>query len=52
MGIPLISIPFLLDQHSRANTIEEKKVGKKLDLNSLTEAKVLSTIQEVLKNPM
>ena len=48
-AVPTIAIPFLGDQTGNAKRMEQKKIGKYLDLKSLTGEKLKATIQEVLK---
>ncbi|CAG9799732.1 unnamed protein product [Chironomus riparius] len=48
--IPTIVIPFLGDQYSNAERMEKMKIGKHLELHTLTEEKLKATIHEML-NP-
>ena len=47
--VPTIVIPFLGDQTGNAKRMEQQKIGKHLELKSLTEVKLKSTILEMLK---
>lgn len=50
-GVPVIVIPHAFDQHRNARFYEEKGVGIRLELNTLSESGVLAAILEVLYNP-
>lgn len=47
--VPIIAIPFVGDQGLNAKRVEIKGIGKRLELNGLTESQFASTIREVLK---
>jgi len=47
--VPTVVIPFLGDQTGNAKRMEHRKIGKHLELKSLTEEKLKSTILEMLK---
>lgn len=48
-GVPMIVIPFLVDQHLNAKIVEKKRIGKRLELDGLKESELLALIEEVLK---
>lgn len=48
-SVPLIVIPFLGDQDANANRIVRREIGLHLELHSLTEAKLLAAINEMMK---
>ncbi|KAG5678232.1 hypothetical protein PVAND_007924 [Polypedilum vanderplanki] len=47
--VPTIVIPFLADQDGNAKRMEQRNFGKHLDLNSLSEEKLRTTIHEMVK---
>lgn len=51
-GVPVIGIPFFVDQLSNVHNIVNKKLGVRLTLEGLTEDIVYETVTEVLNNPM
>lgn len=46
--VPMIVIPFMIDQASNAKMIVEKGIGQRIDLYSLSETKLMDIINEVL----
>jgi len=48
-AVPTIVIPFLGDQDSNARRMEQRKIGKHLELHTLTEEKLKAAIHEMLK---
>ncbi|CAG9799735.1 unnamed protein product [Chironomus riparius] len=48
-AVPTIVIPFIGDQPANAKRMEQKEIGKHLELKSLTSEKLKSTILEMLK---
>ncbi|XP_050533047.1 UDP-glycosyltransferase UGT4-like isoform X2 [Daktulosphaira vitifoliae] len=48
---PLIGIPFFGDQHMNMRIVEEKGFGKMIDIQTINEESLLSSIIEVLENP-
>ncbi|KAJ8030023.1 UDP-glucuronosyltransferase 2C1 [Holothuria leucospilota] len=51
-GVPMVIIPLLGDQVTHAARVQKKGMGLMLDKGNITEENLLSTIQEVLQNPM
>lgn len=49
-GTPVLAVPLFVDQFSNSGNVLDLGVGKVVDLDSLTEAKLLSSIQEILQN--
>ncbi|XP_050537199.1 UDP-glycosyltransferase UGT4-like [Daktulosphaira vitifoliae] len=49
---PLIGIPFFGDQHMNMRIVEEKGFGRMIDIFTMNEESLLSTIKDVLENPM
>lgn len=49
-GIPILAIPLFGDQISNAALVKELGVGEMLDLFTLTETSLMSSVQELLKN--
>lgn len=49
-GVPMVAIPFVNDQISNANRIEELGIGKKLRLFSCSRKKLYVSVQAVLQN--
>lgn len=47
--VPMVVIPFMIDQGSNAERMKQLRVGSTLDLNTLTEAKLAEAIDEMLK---
>lgn len=50
-GVPVVVIPHMFDQHRNARFYEEKGVGVRLELSTLSERVLLGAIREVLENP-
>lgn len=50
-GVPVIAIPIYLDQKANAIRMENKFLGKRLDLATITVDGLYEAIQEVLSNP-
>lgn len=48
-GVPTVVIPFLGDQDANARRMERRKIGKHLELHTITEEKLKSAIMEMLK---
>lgn len=51
-GVPLIGIPFFMDQKNNAVKIESKMIGKKVSFYTVTEDILYEAIREILQNPM
>ncbi|KAJ3648850.1 hypothetical protein Zmor_020621 [Zophobas morio] len=51
-GVPMICVPFIVDQHINAKLIIEKKLGLSIDFTRITSGYVLQTVREVLDNPV
>ncbi|GJQ80789.1 hypothetical protein Trydic_g9380 [Trypoxylus dichotomus] len=49
-GVPVIGIPFFMDQINNARKVESKGIGKKVDFPTLTAEGLHKTIQEILQN--
>ncbi|KAI4466755.1 UDP-glucosyltransferase [Holotrichia oblita] len=50
-GVPVVAIPIYLDQKANAIRMENKLLGKRLDLRTITVEALYEAIQEVLINP-
>lgn len=50
-GVPIVGMPIFADQMINVNLIVKEGWGMKVDLGSLDEDNLFSTIQEVLRNP-
>ncbi|XP_019868140.2 UDP-glycosyltransferase UGT5 isoform X2 [Aethina tumida] len=51
-GVPIIGIPFFVDQHINVQTFSERKRGLRLDINSITTENLVETIREAINNPL
>ncbi|XP_015837439.2 UDP-glycosyltransferase UGT5 [Tribolium castaneum] len=51
-GVPMLCIPFVVDQRINTRLIVNKKLGVDLDFKQITVDYVLQKIREVLDNPM
>lgn len=49
-GVPMILVPFMVDQHVNAKLIVERKLGLSMDSTKITSDIVLKRIREVLKS--
>lgn len=49
-GVPMVGIPFYFDQRTNIAKVQERRLGKFVDFNSLTENSIYSAITEVLIN--
>nr|CAD7606441.1 unnamed protein product [Timema genevievae] len=49
-GVPVVGIPFFMDQHSNFYRLKELGVGEGLAFSSLTKDKILNTINAVIQN--
>jgi glucuronosyltransferase len=49
-GIPVVGIPFFLDQKVNARKLVTRGLGVQLDYNTLTKETVLTAVREVLYN--
>jgi glucuronosyltransferase len=49
-GVPVVGIPFFLDQEANAKNFLAKGLGVKLDYATLTKQSILSAVTEILKN--
>lgn len=47
-GVPLIGIPMLWDQYLNVDKYVQLEIGLQLDINSVTETKLKTTIDKVL----
>lgn len=50
-GVPMIGIPFFVDQFINTGHVVEKKLGVKIDILQVTEKYVLTQLREILNNP-
>ncbi|XP_069693142.1 UDP-glucosyltransferase 2-like [Periplaneta americana] len=48
--VPIIGMPFILDQHANMRIMLERGIAVKLDYNSLTKEDVLSAVKEITRN--
>ena len=51
-GVPMVCIPFFLDQHVNAKKIVREKLGLSLDYKKITTENFLSRVRQVLDNPV
>lgn len=51
-GVPLIAMPFFIDQRIMANEITKKKFGLRMDAAKVTSQITLDHINEILTNPV
>ena len=51
-GVPMICVPFLMDQFLNTQNVVTKKMGLELNIRNATSEDVYRTIREVLNNPM
>lgn len=51
-GVPMVGIPFYFDQRANIAKVQERRLGKFVDFNSLTEDSIYSAITEVLYKDM
>jgi glucuronosyltransferase len=49
-GVPVVGIPFFLDQKSSAKKFLAKGLGVTLDYTTLTKESILSAVREILNN--
>lgn len=47
--VPLVVIPFVVDQHLNALRMKERGIALDVDINGLTESELMETINEMLK---
>ncbi|XP_050497645.1 UDP-glycosyltransferase UGT5-like isoform X2 [Diabrotica virgifera virgifera] len=52
IGVPVLGIPFLLDQNANIQLLVEKKVALKVDYTTMTSEVLLDNINEILNNPV
>ncbi|XP_050497644.1 UDP-glycosyltransferase UGT5-like isoform X1 [Diabrotica virgifera virgifera] len=52
LGVPVLGIPFLLDQNANIQLMVEKKVALKVDYTTMTSAVLVDKINEILNNPV
>lgn len=48
--VPMIAIPFITDQFRNSLLIQEKKIGRTLDLTKLTAQQLLMAIHDVISD--
>jgi glucuronosyltransferase len=49
-GVPVVGIPFFLDQEANVQKFVAKGLGVKLDYSTLTKESILSAVREILNN--
>jgi glucuronosyltransferase len=49
-GVPIVGVPFFLDQTNNIRKFVSKGVGVELDYKSITKESVLTALREVLNN--
>jgi len=49
-GVPIVGIPFFMDQNTNVQKFLGKGLGVKLDYSTLTQESILSAVKEVLNN--
>ncbi|CAG9827271.1 unnamed protein product [Diabrotica balteata] len=52
LGVPVLGIPFLLDQNANIHLLVEKKVALKVDYVTMTSEVLLDKINQLLNNPV
>lgn len=50
-GVPLLGMPFALDQHANLQKCVEKGMAEAVDYTSLTTEIILEKIRKILNNP-
>lgn len=50
-GVPVVGIPFFVDQHVNMRKMVARKLGLKIDFQNITANNLLKSITEVLENP-
>lgn len=50
-GVPIVALPFFLDQHTNADKCVRYGLGEKLNVKSLTVEKVVGTIRKIVDDP-
>lgn len=50
-GVPIICVPFMLDQHFNAHNLVAKKLGILLEFRLITTDYVLKKLREILDDP-
>ncbi|RZB38780.1 UDPGT and/or Glyco tran 28 C domain containing protein, partial [Asbolus verrucosus] len=51
-GVPMIAIPFIVDQHINTKLIVKKQIGVHVEFRHITSNYLLNKIREVLDNPV
>ncbi|KAF2893151.1 hypothetical protein ILUMI_13022 [Ignelater luminosus] len=51
-GVPVVTIPFIIDQYISSHRFAAKKFGRHLDHHNLTTENVYDTVKDVLENPI
>ncbi|XP_019872384.2 UDP-glycosyltransferase UGT5 [Aethina tumida] len=51
-GVPIIGIPFFLDQFINVKTLQQKQRGALLEYKTMTSKQIVDTIREVINNPI
>jgi glucuronosyltransferase len=49
-GVPIVGIPFFMDQKLNARKLVTRGLGVQLDYNTLTKETVLAAVRELLYN--
>jgi len=49
-GVPVVGIPFFMDQKANVQKFLAKGLGVKLDYTTLTKESILSAVREILNN--
>ena len=49
-GVPIVGMPFFLDQEANVHKFVAKGLGVKLDYRTLTKESILSAVREILNN--
>lgn len=50
-GVPIIAVPFFVDQRSISQRIVYKGIGKTIDFETLNTEELVETIREVIDTP-
>jgi glucuronosyltransferase len=50
-GVPMICIPFFVDQHINTRMIVKRKLGVSVDFKSITAGYMLRKLREILDDP-
>lgn len=49
-GVPILAIPFMTDQYGNAIKVENRRIGRNIDINQMTEEMLTANILELINN--